>query len=93
MWIEYLDLIMENMPEWACGMYCAVTVVATDCRIIYMNERSRQTFAERGGAVLIGHNIMDYHNERSKGIIRRSLEEGGSYAYTIEKEGLRKMIY
>ncbi len=84
---------MEMMPEWAMGMNCAVTVVDTDCRSIFMNERSRQTFAARGGADLIGHNILDYHNERSCGIIRRLLSEGGSNAYTIEKEGQRKMIY
>lgn len=80
-------------PEWAFGMECAVTVVDTECRIIYMNERSRLTFAARGGADLIGHNIMDYHNERSRGIIRRLLEEGGANAYTIQKDGMRKMIY
>ena len=83
----------EFLPEWAYGMDCAVTVVDSDCRIIYMNERSCQTFAARGGADLIGHNIMDYHNERSRGIIRRLLTEGGSNAYTISKEGKRKMIY
>ena len=83
----------EFLPEWAYGMDCAVTVVDCDCRIIYMNERSRQTFASRGGGDLMGHNIMDYHNERSRGIIRRLLTEGGSNAYTISKEGKRKMIY
>ena len=83
----------DMLPEWAYGMNCAVTVVDTDCKIIYMNERSRHTFANRGGGDLIGHNIMDYHNDRSKEIIRRLLREGGSNAYTIEKEGLRKMIY
>ena len=74
-------------------MDCAVTGVDTDCRIIFMNERSRQTFAARGGADLIGHNIMDYHNDRSKGIIRRLLTEGGSNTYTISKEGKRKLIH
>ena len=83
----------ETLPEWAFGMDCAVTVVDAECRIIYMNERSRATFASRGGADLIGHNIMDYHNERSQSIIRRLLAEGGSNAYTIQKNGQRKMIY
>lgn len=82
-----------KLPEWAFGMDCAVTVVDTDCRIIFMNERSRQTFAARGGGDLIGHNIMDYHNDRSKGIIQRLLTEGGSNTYTISKEGKRKLIY
>lgn len=74
-------------------MDCAVTVVDTDCRIIYMNERSRLTFASRGGADLMGHDIRPYHNERSQGIIQRLLAKGGSNAYTISKEGLRKMIF
>lgn len=81
------------LPEWAYGMNCAVTVVDTDCRIIYMNEMSRATFAARGGGNLIGRNIMDFHNERSRGIIRRLLAEGGSNAYTILKKGVKKMIY
>ena len=83
----------DKLPEWVYGMNCAITVVDADYHIIYMNERSRQTFANRGGGELIGHNIIDYHNERSREIIRRLLREGGSNAYTIEKDGLRKMIY
>lgn len=91
------DLIMEKIektiPDWAFRMNCAVTVADADCNIIYMNERSRQTFAARGGAELIGHNLMEYHNENSKAIIRRLLAEGGTNCYTIEKEGVRKMIF
>lgn len=83
----------DIVPDWAFRMNCAVTVADADCRIIYMNERSRQTFAKRGGAALIGHNLMEYHNDRSKDIIRRLLAKGGTNAYTIEKEGLRKMIF
>lgn len=83
----------KHIPDWAFRTNCAVTVADADCNIIYMNERSRQTFATRGGADLIGHNLMDYHNENSKKIIRRLLAEGGTNAYTIEKEGLHKMIY
>lgn len=64
------DNVPASLPDWAYGMNCAVTVADADCNIIYMNERSRQTFAARGGADLIGHNLMDYHNERSRAIIR-----------------------
>lgn len=87
------DIEKKVLPDWAFGMNCAVTVADADCNIIYMNERSRQTFAKRGGATLIGHNLMDYHNENSKAIIRRLLEEGGTNAYTISKEGVKKMIF
>lgn len=88
-----MERIENLVPDWAMRVNCAVTVADADCRIIYMNERSRQTFAARGGADLIGHSLMEYHNERSKAIIRRLLDEGGTNAYTIEKEGLRKMIF
>lgn len=88
-----MKTLQEIVPDWAMHMGCAVTVADADCNIIYMNERSRQTFAARGGAALIGHNLMEYHNERSKAIIRRLLDEGGTNAYTIGKEGLRKIIF
>lgn len=81
------------IPDWAFRINCAVTVADANCKIIYMNERSRATFAARGGAELIGHNLMDYHNERSKEIINRLLNEGGTNAYTIEKNGDRKLIF
>ena len=87
------DNVPASLPDWAYGMNCAVTVADADCNIIYMNERSRQTFAARGGADLIGHNLMDYHNERSRAIIRDLLATGGTNCYTIEKGGLRKLIY
>jgi len=85
--------IEDIVPDWAMKVNCAITVADADCRIIYMNERSRSTFAARGGADLIGHNLMEYHNDRSKSIITRLLNEGGTNAYTIEKEGQRKMIF
>ncbi|MDE7427225.1 MAG: PAS domain-containing protein [Muribaculaceae bacterium] len=81
----------ELLPRWAMGVDCAITVVDTECRIIFMNERSRQTFASRGD--IMGHDIMEYHNPRSQAIIRRLLDEGGSNAYTIHKNGVKKMIY
>lgn len=83
----------SQLPQWADGTNCAITVCDENCDIIYMNRRSQETFAKRGGAALIGHNLMDYHNDRSKEIIRRMLADGGINAYTIEKEGQHKLIY
>lgn len=81
----------ELLPDWAWGMNCAVTVCDADCRIIYMNERSRATFASHGD--LIGKNLLDCHSPSSVETIHRLLATGGSNCYTIEKQGLRKMIY
>ena len=79
------------IPDWAKEMNCAVTVCDTEGVIIYMNDKAKETFASHGD--LVGKNLMGCHNERSKGIIRDLLATGGSNAYTIEKGGLRKMIY
>lgn len=83
--------ITNVIPDWAKEMNCAVTVCDADCNIIYMNSKSRATFAKRGD--LIGKNLMDCHNERSQQIIRHLLDTGGYNCYTIQKGGLRKMIY
>lgn len=83
---------MEHIiPDWAKEMNCAVTVCDTEGVILYMNDKAKATFAKHGD--LIGKNLMGCHSDRSKEIIRHLFETGGSNAYTIEKEGLRKMIY
>ena len=56
-----------------------------------MNEKACRTFAKHGN--LIGKNLFDCHNPQSQDKIRGLLEAGGVNAYTIEKNGVRKMIY
>lgn len=80
------------LPDWAADCNCAITVCDRDCNIIYMNRRSRDTFAE-GTDRLIGTSLRACHSPASLAIIDRLLAEGGTHAYTIEKHGIRKMIY
>lgn len=86
-----INAVRRAVPSWAEEMNCAVTVCDREGVILYMNARARETFAKHGD--LIGRNLMDCHNDRSREIIRRMLETGGQNAYTIEKHGVRKMIY
>lgn len=79
------------IPEWSKEMNCAVTVCDTEGVILYMNDKAKTTFAKHGN--LIGQNLMDCHSERSKSIIQHLLETGGKNVYTIEKHGVKKMIY
>lgn len=85
--------IKAIVPDWASRMNCAVTVCDKNLVILYMNERSRETFSARGGGSLIGASLADCHSERSMGIIAHMLKTGESNCYTIEKHGLKKMIY
>ena len=59
--------------------------------ILYMNDRARQTFASHGD--LLGKNLFECHSEASKAKIRHMLATGESNAYTISKNGQRKVIY
>lgn len=79
------------MYEWAEEMNCAVTVCDKDGVIIYMNEKSRKTFEKHGN--LIGKNLLDCHKPKSIEKIKELLATGGTNTYTIEKEGLKKIIY
>lgn len=81
----------ECSYEWAEQMNCAVTVCDAEGTVVYMNEKSRETFAKHGD--LVGKSLLGCHSERSREIIRRLLDTGGSNSYTIEKNGVRKMIY
>lgn len=79
------------MYEWAKEMNCAVTVCDTKGVILFMNDKACKTFAKHGN--LIGKNLFDCHNPLSQEKIHEMLENGSSNAYTIEKNGIRKMIY
>lgn len=83
---------LPELPVWASMPGCAITVCDRNCRIIYMNPRSRDTFAD-GTDRLIGANLLECHSPRSREIIGRLLSDGGTNVYTIEKKGLRKLIY
>ena len=80
-----------NNFDWAEGMACAVTAADKDGVIRYMNRRARETYRKHGD--LVGKSLFDCHGERSREIIRRLLTDGGTNVYTIEKNGVRKMIY
>lgn len=82
----------DILPQWATMPGCAVTVCDADCNIIFMNKRSRDTFANSTDC-LIGKNLLECHSPHSQAIIHRLLSDGGSNVYTIEKGGVRKLIY
>lgn len=77
----------ETFP-WADELDCAVTVCDTEGIVLYQNGRSRQVNGD-----VTGRSLIPCHNERSRGIIARLSAEGGRNVYTIEKQGVRKLIY
>jgi transcriptional regulator with PAS, ATPase and Fis domain len=83
----------QNLFEYFDELPSAITVADKNAIIIYMNKKALLTFANDGGSDLIGKSLYDCHNENSNTIIRQILEEGISNTYTIEKNGLKKLIH
>jgi hypothetical protein len=84
---------MEQVIDWAKNLNCAVTVSNIDGTIIYMNEKSAKTFEKWGGLDLIGKNLNDCHKSESQVTIEKLMKNAATNIYTIEKAGIKKLIY
>jgi hypothetical protein len=71
----------------------AVTVCAKDGTILDMNEKSRKTFLKPGREELIGQNVLDCHPEPARTLLEDMLKNPRSNIYTVEKEGVKKLIF
>ena len=67
---------------------CAITVCDLDGVVLYQNKRS----IEVNGDVR-GKSMMPCHSARSREIINRLISNSENNAYTIEKNGVKKLIY
>jgi transcriptional regulator with PAS, ATPase and Fis domain len=78
--------ILQSLPF-------AVTVCNKDAEIIYMNDKSVLTFLKNSEDSIIGKSLFDCHNENSVLKIKELLNLGDTNTYTIEKNGVKKLIY
>jgi len=84
---------MNNLSNYFNETRFAVTVCDTDCKILFMNEKAMSVFSKSGGSDLIGKNLLDCHPEKARQKIKEMLETQTPNAYTIEKNGVKKLIY
>ena len=71
----------------------AVTICNENGVIVYMNEKSALTFQKQGGSELIGKNLLDCHPEPARSTLAKMLLTHKTNSYTIEKNGVKKLIY
>lgn len=71
----------------------AVTICDREGRIIDMNDKSRRTFLKPGQEELIGKNVLDCHPEPARSLLADMLQNPRTNVYTIEKNGVKKLIY
>ncbi len=79
--------------SWLEQVDVAVTVCDREGIILYMNGKAAATFAADGGKTLLGKNLLDCHPEPARQKIRRLMETGEANSYTIEKNGVKKLIH
>lgn len=58
-----------------------------------MNDKAIDAFQEDGGEQLLGKNLLDCHPEHARLQIEEMLQKQKSNYYTIEKRGVKKLIY
>lgn len=79
--------------NWS-GEFCvAITVSDASGKIIYLNDKAASTFSKYGGRELEGRNLKECHLEASWEKINEIMNSGKSNCYTIEKGGVRKLIF
>lgn len=79
--------------NWIKEFSAAITICDTEGKIIEMNKKSAEVFINDGGNNLIGKNLFDCHSDNSTSIIKELIAEKKSNVYTIEKNGIKKLIY
>ncbi len=85
---------MTKKPhQWVNEFQGAITVCDRDGTILEMNDKAAKTFERYGGADLIGKSLMDCHPPAAQEKIRELLASGKTNVYTIEKNGVKKLIY
>jgi hypothetical protein len=78
---------------WVKDFPGAVTVCDRDGVILEMNTKAEEVFAADGGRALIGTNALDCHPEPSRSKFAGLLANRETNVYTIEKAGVKKLIY
>jgi transcriptional regulator with PAS, ATPase and Fis domain len=84
---------MSKENAWIKEFPAAVTVCDPDGIILEMNDKAVITFAKDGGLALIGKNMLDCHPDPARGKLERLMDSRQVNVYTIEKNGVKKLIY
>jgi transcriptional regulator with PAS, ATPase and Fis domain len=82
-----------DLLDWIREFPAAVTVCDTAGIILDMNDRAALAFQADGGRQLIGKSMLDCHPEAARTKARALLTTRLTNTYTIEKNGIKKLIY
>ncbi len=80
------------MDQYFKEVPISITICDKDGKILEMNDKSVDTFL-KDGASIIGQSLLDCHPEPARTKLLGLLANHEVNAYTIEKNGIRKLIY
>lgn len=83
----------NEMSDWQKNFNAAITVCDVNGIVLEMNGKAAKSFENDGGYQLIGKSLFDCHSEQSNVIIKNLIENKKTNVYTIEKDGIKKLIY
>jgi transcriptional regulator with PAS, ATPase and Fis domain len=82
-----------NEPDWISEFPAAITVCDEQGILVGMNDRAAEALEKDGGRGLIGKSIFDCHPEPARTKTQTMLQRQEKNVYTIEKNGIRKLIF
>lgn len=82
-----------NPIPWAKEFPGAITVCDAAGIVLEMNDAAAEAYKKDGGRALLGKNLLDCHPEPSRTTVQEMLASGTPNAYTIERAGVKKLIF
>ncbi len=79
--------------DWIKEFPAAITICDPDGILLEMNDKAAKTFEKDGGYALLGKNMLDCHPDSARVKTERLLAAREKNVYTIEKNGVKKVIY
>jgi transcriptional regulator with PAS, ATPase and Fis domain len=78
---------------WIKSFSGAITVCDANGVILEMNDTAIDSFKNDGGEKLIGTSLLNCHPEPARSQLEEMLRTQRQNSYTIEKNGVKKLIY
>lgn len=78
---------------WVKEFPGSVTICDREGIIVEMNDKAAQSYETYGGRALIGTNLFDHHSAESREKLQKIFDQKQPNIYTIEKNGIKKLIY
>ncbi len=82
-----------NEHEWIKEFPGSVTVCDPNGIILAMNDKSAKIHEKDGGYALIGKSLLDCHKDAALEKVEQLLASHEKNVYTIEKNGMKKLIF